>query len=241
MEKEKVSTNSNAETKVCKYCQSEIPKKAKICLNCHKKQGGKGKWIVIVVVVLLVILAAAGSEGDKNAPAQKTGTVTQDTTGSGEDKDTPAKKTGSVTQDTTGNENRQDDAGNKEKDKSFKVGDVVETQDMKISFLSAGEYVSDNQFSQPKKGYVFYRMEFEFENISHSDQTISSMLSWYCYADGYAVEQSYFEDDQIDATLSPGKKAKGAVYFEVPKDAKEITLEYETDFWSEDKVEFIVK
>ena len=220
MEKENVSTNNNAETKVCKYCQSEIPKKAKICLNCHKKQGGKGKWIVIVVVVLLVILAAAGS---------------------GEDKDTPAKKTGTVTQDTTGNESRQDDAGNKEKDKSFKVGDVVETQDMKISFLSAGEYVSDNQFSQPKKGYVFYRMEFEFENISHSNQTISSMLSWYCYADGYAVEQSYFEDDQLDVTLSPGKKAKGAVYFEVPEDAKEVTLEYETDFWTEDKVEFIVK
>lgn len=30
------------ETKVCKYCKSEIPKKAKVCPNCRKKQGGIG-------------------------------------------------------------------------------------------------------------------------------------------------------------------------------------------------------
>ena len=28
------------ETKVCKHCQTEIPKKAKVCPNCRKKQGG---------------------------------------------------------------------------------------------------------------------------------------------------------------------------------------------------------
>ncbi len=36
------------ETKKCKYCQSEIDKKAKICPNCKKKQGGSllfyGNW-----------------------------------------------------------------------------------------------------------------------------------------------------------------------------------------------------
>ena len=48
------------ETKVCKYCKSEIPKKAKVCPNCRKKQGGIGKWIVIAVIVIIVIAAISG-------------------------------------------------------------------------------------------------------------------------------------------------------------------------------------
>ena len=45
------------ETKLCKHCKSEIPKGAKVCPNCRKKQGGIGKWIVIVVVVVIIIAA----------------------------------------------------------------------------------------------------------------------------------------------------------------------------------------
>lgn len=51
------------ETKVCKYCKSEIPKKAKVCPNCRKKQGGIGKWIVIAVIVIIVIAAISGGGG----------------------------------------------------------------------------------------------------------------------------------------------------------------------------------
>lgn len=63
-----------------------------------------------------------------------------------------------------------------------------------------------------------------------------------CYADGYDMEQSYvLEGLDLDATLSPGKKTKGSVVFEVPEDAESIILEYETNFWTENKIVFIVK
>ena len=52
------------ETKQCKYCQTEIPKKAKVCPNCRKKQNGIVKWVVLAVVVLAVIGAAVGGKGD---------------------------------------------------------------------------------------------------------------------------------------------------------------------------------
>ena len=55
------------EKKMCKYCQSEIPKKAKVCPQCRKKQGGRGK-IILLVVVAFVLLGSCvgGSDGETN-------------------------------------------------------------------------------------------------------------------------------------------------------------------------------
>lgn len=57
-------SNEN-QTKVCKHCQSEIPKKAKVCPQCRKKQGGIMKWILIVGIVLILISAMAGGGDDE--------------------------------------------------------------------------------------------------------------------------------------------------------------------------------
>lgn len=65
--------------KKCKYCQSEIDKKAKICPNCRKKQG-MPKWLIaIIVVVVIAIFASAGggSEESGNANNGGSGTNTQ--------------------------------------------------------------------------------------------------------------------------------------------------------------------
>lgn len=55
------------ETKLCKHCQTEIPKKAKVCPNCRKKQGGIVKWIVVGVVVLILFGSCSGSEDSDNS------------------------------------------------------------------------------------------------------------------------------------------------------------------------------
>lgn len=184
---------------------------------------GKLKWIVIVIIAVVVIASIAGGS-DSNEP----------------------KKTGEVTADTSTKDKKNSDASDtgdskKSKEETFKVGDIVETSDLKISFLSAKTYHTDNEFLKPKKGHVYYRMVFEFENIGDSDETVSSFWSMNCYADGYSMDQAYIGDDNLSATLSPGKKAKGAVYYEVPKKAKKITLELEPGMFSSDKIVFIAK
>ncbi|MBR3762231.1 MAG: hypothetical protein IKK59_05755 [Lachnospiraceae bacterium] len=60
-----MNENLNIQTKKCKHCQSDIPKKAKVCPNCRKKQGGILKWFLIVFVALVIIGAASGGEDDK--------------------------------------------------------------------------------------------------------------------------------------------------------------------------------
>ena len=197
------------ETKLCKHCQTEIPKKAKVCPNCRKKQSGKLKWFLLVLGILFFIGIFSGDSSESNDEPKKTGEVQATTT-------TIAST------------------------KEFTVGDIIEASDCKITFLSASEYVSDNQFIKPRDGYVYYRFEFEFENISKSDMTISSLMSWSCYADDYSVEQAWIGEDVLDATISSGKKAKGAIYYEIPCDSKEITLEYSPNVWLNKKIVFVV-
>ena len=207
------------ETKVCKHCQSEIPKKAKICPNCRKKQGGKLKFAIIALIAIVIIVSIVNG-GGSDSPS-----------------DSNPKKVNQS--DSSGNEKNNE---TNDEEKAFVVGDIVETSDLKITFVSAEKYKSDNEFIKPKEGNVYYKMEFEFENISDSDKALSTMIDLTCYADSYKVDQTYVGDDNgLDASLSPGKKAKGSVFFELPKNSKEISLEYSPSFWSDNKVVFKVK
>lgn len=79
-----------SETKICKYCKTEIPKDAKICPNCRKKQKGPVGIIIAVVVVLLIIGIAVGGGNDNSAtsdngsstsPTSKNEATTQESSG----------------------------------------------------------------------------------------------------------------------------------------------------------------
>ena len=50
-----VMNSNNNETKLCKHCQSEIPKKAKVCPVCKRKQSSILKTVGIVFLVLILI------------------------------------------------------------------------------------------------------------------------------------------------------------------------------------------
>lgn len=207
--------NENQETKLCKHCQMEIPKKAKICPNCKKKQGGKLKWIIIAIAVIVIIGAIAGGGNDEP----------------------DVKKTGEVGQETKKENTEQEEPSN-----VFNVGDIVETDNLKITFVSAGQYQEENEFLQPKDGYEYWKFEFKFENVSDSDQSVSSMMDWECYADNSKVDQAWIGDDNgLDATLSSGRTTQGAIFFEVPTDAEKIELEYDINFWQSDKIVFVGK
>lgn len=203
------------ETKMCKYCQTEIPKKAKVCPNCKRKQGGIGcLGVFLIVLGVFVFIGAFGSSMSKDKNPEKVGEV-----------GTELSETGTQAIDNT-----------------FNVGDVVETDNFRITYESAGEYKSDNEFLQPKDGCEYWEFRFKFENISDTDQTISTMIDWECYADNSKVDQTWVADDNgLDGKLSAGREAEGAVYFEVPEDAESIELEYDINFWQSDKIIFVVK
>ena len=207
------TTTTQGETKKCKYCQSDIPKKAKICPVCKKKQK---KNIVLIIILIFVILSFT-----------MCGTM--------------CGLLGEAVDETVKEETKKEDDLKKLAKKKFKVGETVTTDDMEIKYLSVKDYKSDNEFMQPKKGYKYIKAEFEFVNKSKEDDLSVSTLSFSCNADDYEVETVYMDDNELDADLSPGKKAKGPIFFEVPKDAKSIEIQYESAWWDSIKFTFIAK
>lgn len=123
---------------------------------------------------------------------------------------------------------------------AHKVGDVIEVDGLTIQYLACNEYKSSNQFIQPRDGYHFVQIELEFENTSSSDESISS-FSFNCYADGITCNQSFIDENDLSATISPGRKTKGSVTFEVPNDANIVEVEFNYDVWSSNKIVFSIE
>lgn len=126
--------------------------------------------------------------------------------------------------------------------KEYSVGDIFEDENIAIKYVSKNEnFTNYSKYADVKSGYKIIQATFEFENVGTSDEYVSSYY-FNCYADGYDCESFWsVEDSSFSATLSAGKKTKGSVYFEVPKDAEEIILEYELNAWTSSKVVFKVK
>lgn len=216
------------ETKLCKHCQTEIPKKAKVCPNCRKKQGGAAKWIIIAIIVLFIIGAATGGTND-NTP-QKVGDVAKDT----------APQTTNTNDDTV--EPVQEP---EEKETIFGIGEIAELNGVRVTMTDYSEN-SGSEFNKPSEGNVFVLVEFEIENNTDKELAISSMLSFEAYADDYALNYSLGalienkDANQLDGSIAAGKKMKGVVGYELPEDWKELEVHFTDDVWSNNKFKFMV-
>lgn len=210
-------SNEN-QTKKCKHCKTDIPKSAKVCPNCHKKQGGKIKWIVIVIILILIIAAVAGGKDNKPKKVDNSGQENQAST--------------------------QKEGSSDAKDQDvFHIGETAELNDVRVTMTNYEE--SDgSEYNTPADGNKFVLIEFEIENNSSSDLAISSMVSFEAYADDYSLDYSLSalvekgSNQQLDGTIASGKKMKGVIGYEVPEDWKNIEIHFKDNVWSNSKFVF---
>ena len=169
------------ETKLCKYCQSEISKKAKVCPNCRKKQGGIGKWIIIAIVMFILIGAVGGSEGESenNNNDNNAGIVNNDSDNA-------------VNNETNENESNKD-SESENKESIITVGDTFESNGLKVIIENINtnytDYDDPYDWYSPKDGYKYVSVSFKYENTGKSDAYVS-IYDYDCYADGTLCEQS---------------------------------------------------
>lgn len=216
-------------TKICKHCKTEIPYDARVCPQCRKKvKGGALKWVIIAVVAIIIISSIAGGDGSDDT--QKTGEVSQSAE--------VGVQTGAEAQDATDTAEQAGQAA-EEVQTVYHVGDILQDGDLRIVYMSSGVYTDYNEFVQPAEGNEYIFIQLAFENTSTSSDVYVSMYSFECYADGYNAEMYYFGEDNLSATLSAGRSTSGYLYFEVPENASDIEIEYETNVFTEDKIDFV--
>ena len=85
--------------------------------------------------------------------------------------------------------------------------------------------------------------EFEVENNTSGDISVSSMLSFEAYFDDYAANIDYMaialsEKTQLDSTVAAGKKIRGVVGYQAPADWETVELQFSPSFWSYKKMIF---
>ena len=213
----------------CKHCGQEIAASAKACPHC----GGKNKkpiykrvwfWVLIVIVLIGAIGGGGGSKDSSSNGDKKVGEVAS-------------------SQSTAADTNQSTEPATEKAEENvqtvYKVGDILHDGNMDIVYVASGDYKEENEFMQPADGKKYIFMNFAFINTSDKSDSSISFYSFECYADGYSCDAYYGGDDDLSATLSAGRSTQGSVYFEVPEDAKEIEVEYETNVFTQDKITFV--
>lgn len=211
-------------TKLCKHCKTEIPYDAKICPNCRKSQKPNGCLVaILVVVVLFVLIGVVGGGSSKG--------------------DTAATNLASSTAQTNTAASQTEAAPTPEPKTTYTVGETAEDRDIKVTLVSA-EQSQGSQFLTPADGNVYVVLEFEIENNSNTDITVSSLASFEAYCDDYSVNMdltvNMLDDSKktLDGSVAAGKKLNGVIGYEVPADFKTLEVKFTPSFWSNRSITF---
>ena len=200
-------------TKKCKHCQSDIPKKAKVCPNCRKKQKRPVLGITLIIIGVLVLI----------------GVIT------GGEEDGPEKVAGNSSVESSSPEAPEFfEVGDTAEYRNVKVtlDSIVESNGSQFNspsdgniFLIATFTIENNTDSDLA---VSSMMSFDAYQDGYSTNLSLSAL----------IEK---DGEQLDGTIAPGKKMKGSVGYEVPADYSEFEISYQSDLWSSKKFTFVYK
>ncbi|MBE7011369.1 MAG: DUF4352 domain-containing protein [Ruminococcaceae bacterium] len=128
--------------------------------------------------------------------------------------------------------------------KTFSLGEKAEIDDVEVTMVDVYESTGE-AFSKPADGNVYVICEFNIENNSSKDLTVSSMLSFEAYCDdsscnlSISAMASNSEKKQLDGKIAPGKKLSGIIGYEVPADWSNMEIRYTPDPLKDDEVVFV--
>lgn len=123
------------------------------------------------------------------------------------------------------------------------VGETIEVGGLRIT-LTKYRISNGSSYNKPESGNVFMLCEFEMQNISDDEISLSTVMSFDASCDDYELDYSFSAllecNHTLDETIRPGKKLKGEMGFEVPKNWVELEIVFTPDLWSDDQAIFIV-
>ncbi len=177
----------------------------------------KVSLLLAVILIAAVAVFALGS-GEESSSAT-TGTVVN------QEQATP-------TQETEADPEVQTEAPKA----GFAIGETAQQKDVAVTLVNVTES-EGSSFNTPADGNIYVLCEFEIQNNSSKELTVSSLLSFEAYCDDYTCTYSLGalmekgDKNQLDGTVAAGKKLNGVIGYEVPTDWQELEIHFTPDVW----------
>ena len=121
---------------------------------------------------------------------------------------------------------------------TFKIGDVVKAGEAQFTVNSVRED-NGNEFMKPKDGNVYYVVDVTVENKGSESLAVSSLMMFKLVdSEGYSQDITVGPETKgsVDGEVSPGRKLRGELAFEISKEAKGLELEIDPSLWGTGKV-----
>lgn len=198
----------------CKNCGTVYPNEMSNCPNCFKKNNDYTIRIILGIIIFLTIFIGYLCIFD--SIFNYTDTVTDSLTGD----------TGSVVKRV----------------EKVNLGESLHTDGLIITLTKVEDWKPTEKYITAEDGYKFIRAYFIIENINANDVYITA-TDFDCYADDKKMKESIYGDDELEwfSNLSAGRKIEGYIYYEVPKNAQKIEIEFEKYLWTDKKAIFLTE
>ena len=205
------------------------------------------KFLAMILAVGMVFtLAACGSSDSEESTEEEEAVETEEAEAEEEEaseeteeaEETESAEEEAEAAETEAAEEAEEESAEVEIQDAYYVGDTLLDGDLQIVYVASGVYTDYSEYFGPEDGYQFIFLEFACENTSDSEDESITYYSFECYADGYSMEM-YYPDNELSATLSPGRTTTGYVCFEVPTDAQEVEIEYSLNLLGDEKITFV--
>lgn len=116
----------------------------------------------------------------------------------------------------------------------YKIGDTVAFNDLHIT-LNSAEYSKGGEYEKPAEGNQYIVLDITADNKGTEEATVSSIMNTSMVdGEGYEYQAAFvtFVKNQLDGTVAAGRKLRGQLAFEVPKEAKTLEFIYSEVFSS---------
>lgn len=198
--------------------------------NKNSKKSFYKRWWFWAIIVVLVI-AIFGNSSSKDA--KKTGSV--------DSSNTQLSKSDNTTSSNT-SKNSSEESQKEEKKTEFKVGDIISFDNKEVVVTNVvRDYNTGNEFSVPKSGKEFVKITVKIENKSKNEVSYGPYNFKIKDSNGTITDHSIvtysLEDNFQYGELAENGKVTSSLVFEVPKSDSNLSLIYESSFWSSKKIE----
>lgn len=235
--------NTN-EIKQCKYCLTEIPKKAKICPNCKKKQGGKLKWVIIGVVSLIMIgVVLENDDNTTNEPEKWNNNISTEIKSTNE----PEEKKDEINSSNFTEEEKEDIFDSKEQGEDVEENNSTENQDIFDTISTEDTGLSDkiidvdiskchvkylrHEIVENMVGEKCIAIYYEFTNNSKDSKAFDFTISDKAFQNGIELDISLFHvsDESKDGSneIKPGVTITVCSGFVLRDEESDVELEVE--------------